>query len=100
MLFLLFVLGLVARLTAMLEFKSLCLSTQCVISLRLKLKRGLNALLPAHVGLGAPAFEYSNRDSFEAQFLICCFAECLRGLRDACLMSDCGLGVLIFLEEC
>jgi hypothetical protein len=27
----------------------------------------LNALLPAHVGLRAPAFEYSNRDFFEPQ---------------------------------
>jgi hypothetical protein len=100
MLFLLIVLGLIARLTARLEFEPLCLSTQSVIFLRLKLKRGLNALLPAHVGLGAPAFEYSIRDFFEAQFLMCCFAECLRGLHDARLMSDCGLDVLMFLEEC
>jgi hypothetical protein len=61
------------RLTAMLEFESLCLSTQCVISLRLKLKLELNALLPAHVGLGAPAFEYSIRDFFEPRFFMCCF---------------------------
>ena len=51
MLFLLIVLGLVARLTAMLEFEVLCLSTQCVIFLRLKLKWELNALLPEHVNL-------------------------------------------------
>jgi hypothetical protein len=38
-----------------------------VISLRLKLKWELNALLPARAGLGAPAFEYSIRDFFEAQ---------------------------------
>ena len=49
----------------MLRFEPLCLSTQCVIFLRLKLKRELNASLPAHVGLGALAFEYSNRDFFE-----------------------------------
>jgi hypothetical protein len=51
----------------MLGFEPLCLSTQTVISLRLKLKRGLNALLPIRVGLGAPAFEYSMRDFFEPQ---------------------------------
>ena len=47
-----------------------------MISLRLKLKQGLNALLPARVGLEAPAFEYSIRDFFEVQwgwFLVeCC----------------------------
>jgi hypothetical protein len=41
-----------------------------VISLRLKLKRELNALLPTRVGLGAPAFEYSIRDFFEAQNVV------------------------------
>jgi hypothetical protein len=46
----------------MLGSEPLCLSTQTVISLRLKLKRELNALLPARVGLRAPAFEYSNRN--------------------------------------
>ena len=51
----------------MLACEPLCLSTQSVISLRLKLKRELNPLLPARVGLGAPAFQYSNRDFFEAQ---------------------------------
>jgi hypothetical protein len=51
----------------MLGFGSLCLSTQSVISLSLKLKQGLNALLPARVGLGALAFEYSMRDFFEPQ---------------------------------
>jgi hypothetical protein len=55
----------------MLGFEPLCLSTQTVISLSLKLKRELNASLTAHVGLGAglgaPAFEYSNRDFFEPQ---------------------------------
>jgi len=51
----------------MLEFEALCLSTQFVISLRLKLKWGLNALLPAHLGLGALVFEYSIPDFFEAQ---------------------------------
>ena len=51
----------------MLKFEPLCLSTQSVISLSLKLKRGLNASLPAHVGLRALAFEYSNRDFFETQ---------------------------------
>jgi hypothetical protein len=60
----------------MLACEPLCLSTQTVISLSLKLKRELNALLPAHVGLGAPAFEYSNRDFFEVQlgwfFVACC----------------------------
>jgi hypothetical protein len=50
----------------MLEFEPLCLSTQTVISLSLKLKRELNALLPIRVGLGTLAFEYSNRDFFEA----------------------------------
>jgi hypothetical protein len=56
----------------MLVCESLCLSTQSVISLRLKLKWGLNALLPAHVGLGASAFECSIRDFFEAQKLRGC----------------------------
>jgi len=51
----------------MLKIEPLCLSTQTVISLRLKLKRELNALLPARVGLGTPAFEYSIRDFFEPQ---------------------------------
>ena len=51
----------------MLACEPLCLSTQTVIFLSLKLKRGLNASLPAHVDLGAPAFEYSNRDFFEPQ---------------------------------
>jgi len=51
----------------MLKFEPLCLSTQTVISLRLKLKRGLNALLPAHVGLETLASEYSIRDFFEPQ---------------------------------
>ena len=51
----------------MLDLEPLLLSTQTVISLSLKLKRGLNALLPAHVGLRALAFEYSNRDFFEPQ---------------------------------
>jgi hypothetical protein len=41
-----------------------------VISLSLKLKQGLNALLPARVGLGTPAFEYSNRDFFEPQNIV------------------------------
>jgi hypothetical protein len=51
----------------MLKSEPLCLSTQCVIFLRLKLKWELNALLPAPVGLGHLAFEYSNRDFFEPQ---------------------------------
>jgi hypothetical protein len=49
----------------MLRFEPLCLSTQSVISLRLKLKRGLNPWLLAHVGLEAPAFECSIRDFTE-----------------------------------
>ena len=52
------------------------MSTQTVISLSLKLKWELNALLPAHVGLGAPALEYSNRDFFEPQNIV---EECLFG---------------------
>jgi hypothetical protein len=40
-----------------------------VIFLRFKLKWGLNALLPEHVGLIHLAFEYSMRDFFEAQFV-------------------------------
>jgi predicted nucleic acid-binding protein len=48
----------------MLKNEGLCLSTQCVFFLRLKLKRELNALLPAHVGLETSASEYSNRDFF------------------------------------
>jgi len=51
----------------MLESESLCLSTQSVISLRLKLKWELNALLPAHVNSGVLVFEYSIRVFFEAQ---------------------------------
>jgi hypothetical protein len=51
----------------MLGWEPLCLSTQSVISLRLKLKWGLNALLPVHVGLGTPALEYSIRGFFEPQ---------------------------------
>jgi hypothetical protein len=51
----------------MLVCEALCLSTQSVFFLRLKLKRELNVLLPARVGLGAPAFEYPMRDFFEAQ---------------------------------
>jgi hypothetical protein len=39
----------------MLKFEPLCLSTQTVISLSLKLKRGSNALLPGRVGLVARA---------------------------------------------
>jgi hypothetical protein len=35
----------------MLKKEGLCLSTQTVISLRLKLKQGLNPLLPTRVGL-------------------------------------------------
>ena len=46
----------------MFDFEPLCLSTQSVIFLRLKLKRGLNALLPASVGLRASVLEYSNRN--------------------------------------
>jgi hypothetical protein len=56
----------------MLACEPLCLSTQTVISLSLKLKRGLNVLLPTHVGLGAPALECSIRDFFEAQKLMGC----------------------------
>jgi hypothetical protein len=56
----------------MLKKEGLCLSTQCVFFLRLKLKRGLNVLLPAHVGLGHLAFEYSFRVFLEAQ-TVCCF---------------------------
>jgi hypothetical protein len=54
----------------MLEFEPLCLSTQTVISLRLKLKRGLNALLPERVNSGVLVFEYSIRDFFEPQNVI------------------------------
>ena len=61
----------------MLSFEALCLSTQCVIFLRLKLKQELNALLPAHVGLGALAFEHSNRDFFETQNVVeACWFRC------------------------
>jgi hypothetical protein len=41
-----------------------------VIFLRLKLKRGLNALLPARVSLRALAFEYSIRDFSEPQNVV------------------------------
>jgi hypothetical protein len=54
----------------MLGFEPLCLSTQTVILLRLKLKRGLNALLPAPVGLGHLAFEYSIRDFLSLKTLL------------------------------
>jgi hypothetical protein len=54
----------------MLRSEPLCLSTQSVISLSLKLKRGLNALLPASVGLRAPVLEHSIRDFFEPQNVV------------------------------
>ena len=46
------------------------MSTQCVIFLRLKLKRELNALLPARVGFGTLAFKYSSRNFLEAQNVV------------------------------
>jgi hypothetical protein len=51
----------------MLKFEPLCLSTQSVIFLSLKLKRGLNALLPARVGLGALVFGTQSVFCFVAQ---------------------------------
>jgi hypothetical protein len=54
----------------MLKSESLCLSTQCVISLRLKLKWELNALLPEHVGFGTLAFKYSSRNFLEARNVV------------------------------
>jgi hypothetical protein len=54
----------------MLKFEPLCLSTQSVISLSLKLKLGLNALLPTRVSLRALVFEYSIRDFFEPQNVV------------------------------
>ena len=41
-----------------------------MIFLRLKLKRGLNVLLPTDVGLGAAAFEYLIRDFFGCQNVV------------------------------
>jgi hypothetical protein len=74
----------------------LCLSTQTVISLRLKLKRGLNALLPAHFGLGPLAFEYSIRDFFEPQNIVeaCWLGTFLTQFRG--VLSVKSLGMLSF----
>jgi hypothetical protein len=60
----------------MLACEPLCLSTQTVIFLRLKLKRGLNAPLPAHVGSGAPAFEHLNRDLEIARIYLIHLIKC------------------------
>ena len=62
----------------MLVCEALCLSTQCVIFLRLKLKRELNLLLPTHVDGGAFAFEYSICGFLGAQAVELCsiFSSC------------------------